>query len=624
MKILPLLAGLILTASAALPAEYHVAVGGNDGHPGTRKAPLRTIQRAAELAQPGDVITVHAGVYRERVSPPRGGTSDRKRIIYRAAPGEKVTITGSEPVLGWERVSGDTWKAAVPNSSFGPFNPYLDLIHGDWFSANGRDHHTGCVYLNGDWLAEARGLDEVMKPAGPTPLWFAKVDRPEVAGGVTVFYAQFPGSDPNRASVEINVRQTVFTPNRPGINYITVRGFDLRNAATPWAPPTAGQIGVVSAYWCKGWVIEDNEISYSACSGVALGKYGDEWDNRAESAEGYVGTLTRALANGWNRETVGSHLIRNNHIHHCGQTGVVGSLGCSFSTVSGNDIHDIHLRNAFGGAEMAGIKFHGAIDVAIRGNHIYRCGDVAGLWLDWMAQGAKVTGNLFHDNTGGCGDIFLEMQHGPILVANNILLSPGKSLALNSQGIAFVHNLIVGPIDNYLADTRATPYQKAHATELAGMHAASPLNDSGDHRFYNNIILPPCRLDAMDKSALACLADGNVFLKGARPSKFDAAPLLRPDFDAGLRLEQASDGWYLTLDEDAAWSAAAKCRPVTTESLGRAAVSGCAYENFDGSPLRIGADYAGRARNATRPSPGPFEIATGGKQRIKVWPPASF
>jgi len=45
---------------------------------------------------------------------------------------------------------------------------------------------------------------------------------------------------------------------------------------------------------------------------------------------------------------------------------------------------------------MAGIKLHAAIDVVIGRNHIYRT--VRGLWLDWMAQGTRVTGNLFHDN----------------------------------------------------------------------------------------------------------------------------------------------------------------------------------------------------------------------------------
>ena len=74
------LAVALLVAPVVGAAEYHVAIKGSDANAGTTKLPFRTIQHAADLAQPGDVITVHAGIYRERVSPPRGGTSDQKRI----------------------------------------------------------------------------------------------------------------------------------------------------------------------------------------------------------------------------------------------------------------------------------------------------------------------------------------------------------------------------------------------------------------------------------------------------------------------------------------------------------------------------------------------------------------
>jgi len=58
---------LAFAAVVAQAAEFHVATNGADSNPGTKRAPLRTIQRAAELAQPGDTVTVHAGIYRERV-----------------------------------------------------------------------------------------------------------------------------------------------------------------------------------------------------------------------------------------------------------------------------------------------------------------------------------------------------------------------------------------------------------------------------------------------------------------------------------------------------------------------------------------------------------------------------
>ena len=80
MKIISQLTLFAFTALVTQAAEFHVATNGSDSNFGTRKSPLRTIQHAADLAQPGDIITVHEGVYRERITPPRGGKSERKRI----------------------------------------------------------------------------------------------------------------------------------------------------------------------------------------------------------------------------------------------------------------------------------------------------------------------------------------------------------------------------------------------------------------------------------------------------------------------------------------------------------------------------------------------------------------
>lgn len=104
-------------ASAVTATEFHVAITGSDAGPGTQAAPLRTIQRAAELAQPGDTVTVHAGVYRERVNPPRGGESDAKRIVYQAAAGEKVATTGSWAVRARQPWPSSRWASASDQAS---------------------------------------------------------------------------------------------------------------------------------------------------------------------------------------------------------------------------------------------------------------------------------------------------------------------------------------------------------------------------------------------------------------------------------------------------------------------------------------------------------------------------
>ncbi|MCC7086376.1 MAG: carbohydrate-binding protein [Pirellulales bacterium] len=782
---------VVLAGSVSVAREIHVATDGHDFAMGSAEKPFKTISAAAQQAQPGDTITVHAGVYRERVDPPRGGTSPSQRITYRAADGEQVVITGSDSFKTWEKVSGDTWKLVLPNSYFGAFNPYAEKVHGDWFSDQGRGHHRGNVYRSGKWLAEAPNLDAVMKPAGENPMWFATVDgvaadgplylmnivtiKPETgiavtaskatqrkgtrnalcseggecvgfisqgdwlrydgvdfgaetskvtiraaansnAGGVielrdgrfdgpllgicevqptgdwqkwqdftaafqstqvvknlylvfkslpaakaetkslsenrprrgehahfaprpsqdgagpqnepipddsrsgsnaanknTTIYAQFPGVDPNEGAVEVCIRPTVFTPEKTNIDYITIRGFELRNAATNWAAPTMGQVGLITAYWCKGWIIEDNEICYSRCGGVALGKYSDQWDGARGTTEGYYLTIEDALnEDGWSRDMIGSHVVRNNHIHHCGEVGIVGSLGCAFSRVEGNDIHDCNMQGIWGGAEMAGIKFHGAIDVVITNNHIHHNGHVGGLWLDWMAQGTQITHNLFHDNQGH--DLFTEVDHGPFLVANNLFLSPGAYLT-NSEGAAFAHNLVAGEL-HIIPDSRRTPFMKAHSTETIGLHNC-PV---GDARWYNNILARGANLGGYNQAGpdWPCLMEGNLFAKGGTPSRFETNSVVKSDFDIGARLTQKDDGWYLQLKTDPNWAVETKRQLVTTELLGKAVVPNQGFTNPDDSPLKIDTDYFGQKQDATNPFPGPFKTPVTGE--IKVWP----
>jgi alpha-N-arabinofuranosidase len=58
---------------------------------------------------------------------------------------------------------------------------------------------------------------------------------------------------------------------------------------------------------------------------------------------------------------------------------------------------------------------------------------------------------------------------------------------------------------------------------------------------------------------------------------------------------------------------------VTTERLGKAKVSGQAYENADGSPVVIDYDFFGKSRGRRHPTPGPFEGLGTGPVEIKVW-----
>ena len=239
--------------------------------------------------------------------------------------------------------------------------------------------------------------------------------------------ANFSGENPNHHSIELSVREACIYPRKNGVNWVTIQGLECRQAATPWAPPTAEQIGMIGPNWAKGWVIEDCHLHHARCSAISLGAPHFIGNNRWTNERVKHGTqrereaVFTALHHGWSRDTVGSHMVRRCHIHDCEQTAICGHLGAIFSTISDNHIHHIHTRRRYGGHEMAGIKFHAPIDTRIVGNHIHDC--VRGIWLDWQHQGARVHKNLMYHNK--TEDFYIEVSHGPTIIDHNYFLSPG-------------------------------------------------------------------------------------------------------------------------------------------------------------------------------------------------------
>lgn len=627
MKNVILSACLLLSAGSLWAKEYHVSPDGNDAAKGTAEAPFRTINHAAQLALPGDTVTVHNGVYREWINPLNGGECEGKRILYRVAEGERADVKGSEIVGGWtrEKKNRQVWKVVLPNSFFGNHNPFNERLYGDWLWSD-KIHHTADVYLNDVSLYEAYSLDKVYTPdtlrtirdpQGCTRVWFAQVDAEH-----TTIYANFGNANPNKETVEVSVRPTCFYPTREGLNYITIRGFHFSQAATQWAAPTAEQIGMVATHWCKGWIIENNVIKNSRANGITLGKERSSGHNlecndpRLDGTLHYIEVIFNVLRKGWNKNYVGSHIVRNNIISDCEQTGICGSMGGAFSEIYGNHIYNILAKQEFGGAEMAGIKLHGAVDTYIHNNRIHDSGNF-GIWMDWMAQGVRISSNLLYRNQAE--DIFFEVDHGPYIVDNNISLSD-KSIAENTDGGAFLHNLIAGGMKR-MDDGRYTPYHLNHSTQIKGFRTIT----EGDHRFYNNIFIGGDKqemdygLAVFEKSQWPIYAADNLFLHGAKPIQGKEQGWTMKQTNPHLTLEETEDGVYLTMDIDLNELQAFKGKAVDSERLGITKLSGFPFENPDGSPFLSDTDYFGKTRSLPSPVIGPIEAHTTEK-RIKVWP----
>jgi hypothetical protein len=212
---------------------------------------------------PGDTVTVHAGTYRERITPPRGGESDARRITYRAAAGEVVEIKGSEIVRDWKPYKGPVWKATLASSFFGNYNPYRDLIEGDWFTDKGRPHHTGEVYINGKALFEVHQLEGVLDPKpfaarGPrASLWTWFTSRRLS----TPIYAT-SRQNPNEELVEIHGPRQLLLSHAPGRTHHHPASACAMQQHSGRADGRA--TGLIGTHWTQRLIIEDNESTTRA------------------------------------------------------------------------------------------------------------------------------------------------------------------------------------------------------------------------------------------------------------------------------------------------------------------------------------------------------------------------
>lgn len=571
--------------SLSVPAgsEFHVATTGDDAGAGDRAAPFLTIGKAASVAQPGDLITVHGGTYRERVAPPRGGSGEDARIVYRAARGEDVFIKGSERITTWADEGGGVWKVELPDSFFGAYNPYALRLSGGWLNY-GQWHHRGDVYLNGEAFYEKETVEEVRRAAGT---WHG-----QARDKATTIWAHFGAADPNRELAEINVRETLLMPAVSGLAYITVDGFHFLHSAENWAPPgLALQMGAVGPRMGKRWIIENCTIANARCVGIILGHapgvdYGDI-------------------------EAFGDHVVRNNWIRRCGQAGIAGQKGATRSLIAGNCIEETNYRREFGGWETAAIKFHDSVDTVIEGNLIrgvyHQMQGAFGIWIDFGNQGTRIARNAIDDTEAAT--VFLEMNHGPAMVDNNILV--GREVLSNSEATVFAHNLFVDCGYVYRSDLqRRSQYYKPHTTIPVGRKSGTAQDD----KWYNNIFVRT-GLDAV-KDAPGYASDHNVFLEGAKKSAFgDEHSVVDPSVTGFAITGQPRGAIIAFTAPDAVFRVRAP--RVDAALVGVFPTVGQTIEDRYGRPIAVDTDFTGR--RFAKPVAGPFADLKPGRNTI-TWP----
>ena len=274
------LAVLLLLCSVAAPLRAEtlfVSPRGDDGNAGTRAEPLKTISAAAERAMPGDVVYVLEGVYRERVTPRRGGEPGRP-IVYRGQPGKRVFIKGSEV---WEPAwneKGDGIYWAVPDESlFDDRSPeYLDghnpleveLASTPWHREGRREKERGfggdqrLVYTCGQVFVDGHQYREVPLAEELEPgTWHYEPTRKAV-------FVHFGDRAPTDCLVELTTRRRLFAPGERGLGYIVVEGFIFEHCGNQyptnfWMNDAYAQKGAVGTEAGHHWIIRRNVVRYA-------------------------------------------------------------------------------------------------------------------------------------------------------------------------------------------------------------------------------------------------------------------------------------------------------------------------------------------------------------------------
>ena len=197
---------------------------------------------------------------------------------------------------------------------------------------------------------------------------------------------------------------------------------------------------------------------------------------------------------------------------------------------------------------------------------------------------------------------------------NNILLSP-CAISNQSEGGAYVHNLMIGSVYTRSEPNRFTPYFLPHSTMIAGLATIK----SGDDRYYNNIFVGlgdnaaiynkynkfKHDFEGYNNAKLQLWMDGNIYYNEAKPFTKDTNSINSTAYNPEIKLVEDGEDVFLYLTFDQAYYNH-EVKTITTELLGKAIIPKAVFDNPDGTSLKIDTDYFGDKRLEENNSAGPF------------------
>jgi hypothetical protein len=468
--------GTVLASSATLPngsefpvwekplrfsRTYYVdgqAKNADDNGPGGQERPFRTVNRAAQVLEPGERVVIAAGVYRECVRPARGGTGPEAMISYEAAPGAKVVIKGSAVVEDWHPSEGwnfgvdpktrkpvKAWELRLDPALFDGYNPFgVDNVIGNRFWIDyAKDNmatyfrRRGMVFVDGKPLEPVEGSMELAGPSPRSLNFFSEVHWKPLfeefspyagkvwieSNGMTLHIRLANDDGPANHTIEITTREQVFTPAQRYQAYVRVKGITFQHAGNGFPVP---QRGMVSTNRGHHWIFEDDTFEWANSVGLDIGN--EDWQASLPP------------------HPVGFDVVRGNTFRYCGIEGLGGTGGPQDTLVEKNLFEWIGWQDAAMMSESGGTKMHVAKNLLFRNNVVRHIRHGNGLWLDIGNDNVRITGNLFADIPGHVNPHAVHIEGSEALnqIDNNVFYHlTGGILIRDTNNVIIAYNLFL-------------------------------------------------------------------------------------------------------------------------------------------------------------------------------------
>lgn len=422
---------------------------------------------------PGDTVFVKAGIYRERVAPPRSGEAG-KPIVFMGEPGQHVFIRGSEIwTPDWQHLRAGIYYAVPADSLFddrspeyvdnhNPFKVFLSSTphqrqgKQELDSGYGGDpnllYTCGQAFVNGKVYMEVPFTEEL--EAGT---WYYEAATGRI-------YIDFGKLEPSEQLVEITTRRRIFAPLTRGLGHIIVQGFIMEHCGNQyptnfWKTDANAQKGAMGIEAGHHWIIRRNVIRFAKTFALDAGRV----DRHSE------------------RYAAHDNLIEENYVVENGSAGI---MACgSENLVIRNNVIQYNNTLGFLGKnrwEQAGIKCHYFKDGCIHENYIAGNQLIYGIWLDNQFPDSRVSRNVIINN--GRAGISLEMsdyQYDRLFVDNNIVIGNSENSVYihDASGATFAHNLF------------ANTLRSDEEGGVVCIRQMTTRTKSRCHSFYNNLFI---------------------------------------------------------------------------------------------------------------------------------------